>query len=96
MAAILMMAAKLLNLGLLRKRDYDVIISVHDVTNNILSCDSYFTLPYQVELARLYESYVIQIILIPTFVKVTWGKLVGDLFAPIPPAILKRINNKKP
>ena len=46
MAAILMMAAKLLNLGLLQKRDYDVIISVHGVTNNILSRDSNYTNSY--------------------------------------------------
>ena len=46
MVAILMMAAKLLNLGLLQKRGYDVIISVHEVKNNILSRDSNYTNSY--------------------------------------------------
>ena len=45
MVAILMMSAKLASLGLLRikafwNKGYDVIISVHDVTNKILSRDS--------------------------------------------------------
>ena len=45
MVAILMMTAKLGTLGLLKikvfcNKGYDVIISVHDVTSKILSCDS--------------------------------------------------------
>ena len=45
MVAILMMSAKLATLGLLKikvfwNKGYDVIISVHDVTNKILSRDS--------------------------------------------------------
>ena len=45
MAAILMISAKLATLGLLNiklfwNKSYDVIISVHDVTNKMLSCDS--------------------------------------------------------
>ena len=45
MVAILMMSAKLATLGLLkikvfRKKDYDVIISVYDVTKKILLPDS--------------------------------------------------------
>ena len=45
MAAILMISAKLATLGLLKiklfwNKSYDVIISVHDVTNKMLSCDS--------------------------------------------------------
>ena len=45
MVTILMMSAKMATPGLLkirvfRNKDYDVIISVHDVTNKVLSCDS--------------------------------------------------------
>ena len=45
MYAILIMSGKLATLGLLKinifwKKGYDVKISVHDVTNNILSRDS--------------------------------------------------------
>ena len=45
MAAILMISAKLATLGLLKinlfwNKGYDIIISVHDVTNKMLSCDS--------------------------------------------------------
>ena len=45
MVTILMMSAKMATLGLLKikifcKKGYDVIISVHDVTNKILSRDS--------------------------------------------------------
>ena len=45
MVAILMMSAKMATLGLLKikvfwNKGYDVIISVHDVTNKILSRDS--------------------------------------------------------
>ena len=45
MAAILMVSAKLATLGLLKinlfwNKGYDIIISVHDVTNKMLSCDS--------------------------------------------------------
>ena len=45
MVAILIMLAKLAILGLLKinvflNKGYDVIISVHDITNKILSCDS--------------------------------------------------------
>ena len=45
MVAILMMSVKIATLGLLKKKvfwkkDYDVIISVHEVTNKILSRDS--------------------------------------------------------
>ena len=45
MITILMMSAKMANLGLLkikifRKKGYDVIISVHDVTSKILSRES--------------------------------------------------------
>ena len=45
MVTILMMSAKITTPGLLKIRvfwnnGYDVIISVHDVTNKILSCDS--------------------------------------------------------
>ena len=52
MVAILMMSAKLLNLDLLKlkryfqRRGYDVIISVHDVTNKILSHDPNYTNSY--------------------------------------------------
>ena len=52
MVAILMISAKLLNLGLLKlkryfqKRGYDVIISVHDFTNKILSRDPNYTNSY--------------------------------------------------
>ena len=45
MAIILMMSAKVTTPGLLKtklfwNKGYDVIISVHDVNNKILSCDS--------------------------------------------------------
>ena len=45
MVTILIMSAKMATPGLLKIRvfwneGYDVIISVHDVTNKILSCDS--------------------------------------------------------
>ena len=45
MAANLMISAKLATLGLLKinlfwNKGYDMIISVHDVTNKMLSCDS--------------------------------------------------------
>ena len=45
MAANLMISAKLATLGLLKinlfwNKGYDIIISVHDVTNKMLSCDS--------------------------------------------------------
>ena len=45
MVTILMISAKITTPGLLKIRvfgnnGYDVIISVHDVTNKILSCDS--------------------------------------------------------
>ena len=45
MLTILMMSAKMVTLGLLKKRyffkkKFDVIIFVHDVTNKILSRDS--------------------------------------------------------
>ena len=42
MVAILMMSAKLVTLGVkvFWNNDYDVIFSVHDVSNKILSCDS--------------------------------------------------------
>ena len=45
MVAILMMSVKIATLGLLKikvfwKKDYDVIISVYEVTNKILSRDS--------------------------------------------------------
>ena len=49
MFAILMTSAKMAILGLLKiilflklfcNKSYDVMISVHDVTNKILSCDS--------------------------------------------------------
>ena len=48
MVAILMMSAKLAIVGLLKikvlwKKDYDVIISVHDATNKILSHDLNYT-----------------------------------------------------
>ena len=45
MVTILMMSAKMATSGLLKvrvfsKKGYDVIISVHDVTNKFLPCDS--------------------------------------------------------
>ena len=40
MVAFLMMSRKLANLGLLKIKAYDVILSAHDVTNEILSHDS--------------------------------------------------------
>ena len=45
MLKILMMSAKMANLGCLKKKvfqnkGYDIIISLHDVTNKILSCNS--------------------------------------------------------
>ena len=40
MVAFLMMSRKLANLGLLKIKAYDVILSAHDVTNKILSHDS--------------------------------------------------------
>ena len=47
MVAILMMSIKLATLGFLKikvfgNKAYDVMISVHDTTNNILSGDSYY------------------------------------------------------
>ena len=44
MSTILMMSAKLVTLGLLKikafwNKGFDVITSVHDVTNKIVSCD---------------------------------------------------------
>ena len=44
MSTILMMSAKLVTLDLLKikafwNKGFDVITSVHDVTNNIVSCD---------------------------------------------------------
>ena len=44
---LLMMSAKLATLGLLKiklfsNKDYDIIISVHDITNKILSHNSYY------------------------------------------------------
>ena len=45
MVAVLMMSAKLTNLGLLKikvfsNKPYDLIVFVHDVINQILSCES--------------------------------------------------------
>ena len=45
MVTILMMSAKIATLGLLKlkvfwNKAYDVITSVHEITNKILSCDS--------------------------------------------------------
>ena len=47
MVTILMMLAKMANLDLLKvkvfwNKGYDVIISIHDVNNKILSHDSYY------------------------------------------------------
>ena len=57
MVAILMMSAKMATLGLLKikvfwNKGYDVIISVHDVTNKILSRDS---------------NYIIDVVMWPKF-----------------------------
>ena len=48
MVTILMMSTKMATLGLLKikifqNKDYDVIVSVHDVINKILSRDSDYT-----------------------------------------------------
>ena len=48
MVEILMMSAELATVGLLkiqvfRKKSYDVIISVHDITSKVLSHDSNYT-----------------------------------------------------
>ena len=45
MVAVLMISAKLATLGLpeikiFKKKGYDVLICVHNLTNKILSCDS--------------------------------------------------------
>ena len=47
MITILMVSAKvatvcLLKIKVFQNEGYDVILSVHDVTNKILSCDSYY------------------------------------------------------
>ena len=57
MVTILMMSAKMTTPGLLKIRvfwnnGYDVIISVHDVTSKILSCDS---------------NYIIDVVMWPKF-----------------------------
>ena len=57
MVTILMMSAKMATLGLLKikvfwNKGYDVIISVHDVTNKILSRDS---------------NYIIDVVMWPKF-----------------------------
>ena len=57
MVAILMMSVKIATLGLLKKKvfwkkDYDVIISVYEVTNKILSRDS---------------NYIVEVIMWPKF-----------------------------
>ena len=57
MVTILIMSAKMATPGLLKIRvfwneGYDVIISVHDVTNKILSCDS---------------NYIIDVVMWPKF-----------------------------
>ena len=57
MVTILMMSAKIATLGLLKikvfwNKGYDVIISVHDVTNKILSRDS---------------NYIIDVVMWPKF-----------------------------
>ena len=57
MVAILMMSAKLAILGLLktkafRKKDFDIIISVHDATNRILS-------------GKL--NYIVDVVMLPKF-----------------------------
>ena len=57
MVTILMMSAKMATLGLLKikvfwNKGYDVIISVHDVTNKILSSDS---------------NYIIDVVMWPKF-----------------------------
>ena len=49
MVAILMFSVKLATLGLLkikvfRKKDYDIMISIHDVANKILSSDSNYVI----------------------------------------------------
>ena len=48
MVMILMMSSKLATLGLLKikvfsNKGYNIIISVHDVTNKVLSCESTYT-----------------------------------------------------
>ena len=58
MGTILMMLAKMAALGLLKtkmfwNKGYDVIISAHDVTNKILSCDSF---------------YIVDVLFLPKFV----------------------------
>ena len=44
MVTILMMSAKMATLGLLKRKVYDIIVSVHDVINKILSCGSDYIL----------------------------------------------------
>ena len=58
MVTILMMLAKMATLGLLKikifwNKGYGVIISGHEVTNKILSCDSF---------------YIVDVLLLPKFV----------------------------
>ena len=58
MVTILMMLAKMATLGLLKikifwNKGYGVIISAHEVTNKILSCDSF---------------YIVDVLLLPKFV----------------------------
>ena len=83
MVVVLMMSAKLLNLGLLKlnryfqKRGYDVIIFVHEVTNGILSRDSQYT---NSDVCKSYRGKT--------------GK--GGFLPQFPPVILKRVNNSKP
>ena len=57
MVAILMISAKVATLGILKikilwNKDYDVVTSVHDITNNILTRDS---------------NYIIDVVMWPKF-----------------------------
>ena len=73
MVTILMISAKLATLGLqikvFRNKSYDGIIFAHDLTNKILSCDSYYIVEwtwYQslVTLEFLWEISIIIILIL--------------------------------
>ena len=52
-----MMPAKMAILGLLKikvfwNKGYDAIVSIHDITNNILSCDSNYIVDMVIDMAK--------------------------------------------
>ena len=57
MVTSLMMPAKMAILGLLKikvfwNKGYDAIVSIHDITNKILSCDSNYIVDMVIDMAK--------------------------------------------